>query len=44
MGGATPGQVVLGCIGKQAEYAMERKPVSNMVMWKGKPDTKELGH
>lgn len=33
MGSATPGLVVLGCTGDQAEQAMRDKPVSTLPPW-----------
>lgn len=33
MGGAIPGQVILGCVGKEAERAMENKLVSSTPPW-----------
>lgn len=33
MGGATPGQVALGCIRKWAEQALRSKLVNNVPLW-----------
>ena len=34
VGGAVPGQVVLGCVGKADEQAMESKLVSSIPPWR----------
>lgn len=33
MGGATAGQRVLSCVGKQAEQAMDAKPGNSVPLW-----------